>query len=62
MIRFSAKLSQPRTPKASSWTFLTVPKTASAKLPSRGMTTVKGTINGYPFRAARARRQKRPLA
>jgi hypothetical protein len=28
-----------------------LPKNASAKLPSRGMTTVKGTINGFPFRA-----------
>src|SRR5213075_2927953 len=31
--------------------FLTLPKDASAKLPSRGMTTVEGTINGFPFRA-----------
>jgi hypothetical protein len=26
-------------------------KNASEKLPTRGMTTVEGTINGYPFRA-----------
>ncbi|HEY7001508.1 MAG TPA: YdeI/OmpD-associated family protein [Candidatus Udaeobacter sp.] len=51
-IRFSAKLLQPAGhPKASSWTFLTLPKNVSAKLPSRGMTTVEGTINGFPFRA-----------
>ena len=31
--------------------FLILPKHASAKLPSRGMTTVEGTINGFPFRA-----------
>ena len=31
---------------------LTLPKNASAKLPSRGMTMVEGTINGFPFRAA----------
>jgi Domain of unknown function (DUF1905)/Bacteriocin-protection, YdeI or OmpD-Associated len=51
-IRFSAKLFRPAaTAKAGSWTFLTLPKNASAKLPSRGMTTVEGTINGFPFRA-----------
>jgi len=51
-IRFNAKLLRPTaTAKASSWTFLTLPKNASAKLPSRGMTTVEGTINGFPFRA-----------
>jgi hypothetical protein len=48
-IRFSAKLLRPAEP--GSWTFLTLPKNASAKLPSRGMTTVDGTINGFPFRA-----------
>src|SRR3972149_3086158 len=35
-----------------SWTLLGLPKSASAKLPSRGMTMVKGTINGSPFQAA----------
>ena len=52
-IRFRAKLLSPRRPTANvgSWTFLTLPRDASAKLPSRGMTTVKGTINGFPFRA-----------
>lgn len=52
-IRFRAKILRPAaTIKAGSWTFLTLPKNASAKLPSRGMTTVEGTINGFPFRAA----------
>ncbi|HJQ08737.1 MAG TPA: YdeI/OmpD-associated family protein [Candidatus Saccharimonadales bacterium] len=32
-----------------SWTILKLPKDASAKLPSRGQTMVKGTINGFPF-------------
>src|SRR5215831_12127514 len=51
-IRFQAKLFRPAAdPKVGSWTFLTLPKDASAKLPSRGMTTVEGTINGIPFRA-----------
>lgn len=51
-IRFRAKLLRPAaTSKVTSWTFLTLPKNASAKLPSRGMTTVEGTINGFPFQA-----------
>jgi hypothetical protein len=51
-IRFNAKLLRPaETAKGSSWAFLSLPKDASAKLPTRGMTTVGGTINGYPFRA-----------
>src|SRR6185436_17140454 len=37
--------------KTGSWTFLILPKDASAKLPSRSMTAVEGTINGFPFRA-----------
>jgi len=51
-IRFSSKLirSKPNE-KTGSWT-LTLPKRASAKLPSRGITMVEGTINGFPFRAA----------
>jgi hypothetical protein len=52
-IRFSAGLFRPEaTEKAASWTLLTLPKNASAKLPSRGLTMVEGTINGFPFRAA----------
>ena len=52
-IRFSATLFRPKaTEKIGSWTLLTLPKNASAKLPSRGMTMVEGTINGFPFRAA----------
>jgi hypothetical protein len=52
-IRFSAKLFWPEaTEKIGSWTILTLPKNASAKLPSRGTTMVEATINGFPFRAA----------
>src|SRR5882672_7878090 len=52
-IRFSAKLFRPKaTETIGSRTLLTLPKNASAKLPSRGMTMVEGTINGFPFRAA----------
>src|SRR5580692_2166798 len=52
-IRFSAKLFPPGPGKKSgSTTILTLPKNASAKLPSRGMTMVEGVINSLPFRAA----------
>jgi len=61
-IRFSAKLHRPaangKTGGASGgasgggdWTFLTLPKEASAKLPSRSMASVEGTINGAAFQA-----------
>jgi hypothetical protein len=51
-ICFKAKLSRPAAAaKGSSWTFLVLPGHASAKLPTRSMTTVEGTINGYSFRA-----------
>jgi Bacteriocin-protection, YdeI or OmpD-Associated/Domain of unknown function (DUF1905) len=50
-IRFKAKLFRPATAKDGSWTFLTLPKSASAKLPSRGMIAIEGTINGFPFQA-----------
>lgn len=33
-----------------SWTILKLPEDASVKLPSRGMTMVKGTLNGIPFK------------
>ncbi|TWT46275.1 hypothetical protein RAS1_27270 [Phycisphaerae bacterium RAS1] len=51
-IRFSATLQRPAaTAKPVSWTFLTLPKEASSKLPSRGMNSIEGTINDRPFQA-----------
>jgi len=51
-IRFKARLLQPADNTTSeSWTFIVLPQTASAKLPSRGMTAVEGTINAFPFQA-----------
>jgi hypothetical protein len=51
-IRFTATLLQPaELEKGATWTFLLLPKDASAKLPTRGSTTVEGTLNGIPFRA-----------
>ena len=52
-IRFSAKLFRLKAiKKIGSSTLLTLPRNTSAKLPSRGMTMVEGTINGFPFRVA----------
>ena len=51
-IPFKAKLLRPaESEKDGSWTFLILPKSASAKLPSRGMTAIEGTINSVPFQA-----------
>ena len=51
-IRFKAKLFRPaQSEKGESWSFLMLPKSASAKLPSRGMTAIEGIINGFPFQA-----------
>lgn len=51
-IRFTAKLVRPaEIGKGDSWTFLVLPKNASAKLPSRGMTPIEGMINGVSFEA-----------
>ena len=51
-IRFKAKLLRPaESAEADPWTFLVLPKAASAKLPSRSMTAVEGTINDVPFAA-----------
>jgi bacteriocin resistance YdeI/OmpD-like protein/uncharacterized protein DUF1905 len=51
-IRFRGKLFRPKAAgEIRSWTLLTLPKNASANLPSLGMTMVEGTINGFPFRA-----------
>lgn len=37
--------------EASDWTFLILPKDASAKLPSRGQVSIAGTLNGFAFEA-----------
>lgn len=50
-IRFAAKLLRPAEPKNAAWSFLVLPKAASAKLPARSMVTVDGTLGGAPFQA-----------
>ncbi len=44
-IRFETKLF-----KIKDWTILKLPNEASAKLPTRSMTMVSGTLNGVPFK------------
>lgn len=61
LIRFSATLHRPapdarddahtRTSSPPTWSFLKLPRAASAKLPSRGMVSVEGTINDIAFSA-----------
>ncbi len=52
MIRFTVTLLRPKaSDKQADWTFLILPREASAKLTSRGQVTVEGTLNGAPFQA-----------
>lgn len=51
MIAFDAPLHRPLQPRNAAWTFLVLPKAASAKLPSRSQVTVEGALGGAPFRA-----------
>ncbi len=49
---FKAKLLRPAKPGTDgSWAFLVLPKIVSDRLPRRGRTSVKGSINGAPFQA-----------
>lgn len=50
-IRFKARLSRPAEPGDATWTFLVLPKAASARLPTRSMTAVDGTFGGRSFTA-----------
>lgn len=51
-VRFTATLFRPKaTAKVVTWTFLNLPQEASEKLPSRGMVSVVGTLDGFAFQA-----------
>ena len=50
-IQFKTKLLRPAEPANATWTFLVLPTAASAKLPTRSMVTVDGTLDGAPFQA-----------
>ena len=53
-IRFKATLRRPAHPKGATWRFLVLPAAASAKLPTRSMVSVEGTLAGQPFQATLA--------
>ena len=50
-VRFTARLLRPAQPKNATWRFLRVPSAASRQLPSRGMVSVTGTLDGQAFKA-----------
>lgn len=55
-ICFNAILSRPKATEKKvsgsvAWTFLILPRNASARLSSRGLVSVKGTLNGCPFKS-----------
>jgi hypothetical protein len=50
-IRFKARLRRPAQPADAPWTFLVLPAAASAKLPTRSMVTVEGTLGAALFQA-----------
>ena len=51
IVRFTATLLRPESPKGAAWAFLVLPAQASAVLPTRSMTTVDGTLDGKCFQA-----------
>lgn len=48
-IRFEAVLQRPASPADASWSFLVLPKAASARLPARATVAVEGTFAGQPL-------------
>jgi hypothetical protein len=50
-VSFKTRLLRPATPVDATWSFLLLPAVASARLPTRSMVTVDGTLEGMPFQA-----------
>lgn len=50
-VRCKAALRRPASTKDAGWRFVRLPQAASAKLPSRGMVGVDGTLDGHAFTA-----------
>ena len=48
-IRFEAVLQRPASPPRASWSFLVLPKDASARLPARATVAVEGSFAGQPL-------------
>lgn len=53
-IRFHARLQRPAAPKGAAGAFVVLSKAASAKLPTRSMVSVEGTLADAPFKATLA--------
>lgn len=51
-VRCKAELLRPAAAEGAAWTFLILPRSASAKFRTRSMLTVEGTLEGAPFRAS----------
>jgi hypothetical protein len=51
-LRFRAKVRAAETGEAGAWASLEVPKDVSAKLPTRSIVPIAGTIQGFPFRTS----------
>ena len=49
---FETRLLRPAAPKRATWSFLLVPEGVSARLPTRGLVSVDGTLNGQAFQAS----------
>ena len=50
-IRFRARLQRPAQPARAAWTFVVLPPAASAKLPTRSMVSVDGSVDEATFSA-----------
>lgn len=50
-VRFKSRLLRPASPPDADWTFVVLPAAASAKLPTRSMVSVDGTLAGHAFQA-----------
>ena len=48
---FKTRLLRPAMPVRAAWSFVLVPPDVSARLPSRGLVSVDGTLNGQAFQA-----------
>jgi hypothetical protein len=50
-VQCESVLQRPATPRNARWTFLVLPREASARLPTRGMATADVELGGHRFRA-----------
>lgn len=50
--RFTGRIESVGPGQSAAWVSLDFPKAVSARLPSRGIVPIAGTINGFPFRTS----------